>query len=188
MNTVNAGNLSKGMYIIFKGAPHAVIRTEYMSPGKGSPVMRVRVRNAQTGVIQEYTYKAAESVELVEVVKKELQFLYRDGDEVIFMNPKTYDQETLPISLLEDKLGFLVQDLKCYVLFYQEKAIGIDLPPNIVLKVIEAEDSVAGNRVNAPKKPVKLETGITIDAPIFIKVGDKISVDTSSGSYVSRVK
>jgi len=188
MNTINAGNLSKGMYIIFKGAPHAVIKTEYMSPGKGSPVMRVRVKNAQTGVIQEYTYKASESVELVEVVKKELQFLYRDGDDVIFMNPKTYDQETLPISLLEDKLGFLVQDLKCYILFYQDKPIGIDLPPNIVLKVIEAEDSVAGNRVNAPKKPIKLETGITIDAPIFIKVGDKISVDTSSRSYISRIK
>jgi len=188
MQYVNAGNLSKGMYIIFKGTPHAVIKTEYMSPGKGSPVMRVRVRNAQTGVVQEYTYKSAESVELVEVVKKELQFLYRDGDDIIFMNPKTYEQETIPVPLLDEKVKFLVQDLKCYVLFYQDKPIGVDLPPNIVLKVIEAEDSVAGNRVNAPKKPVKLETGLTIDAPIFIKKGDKISVDTSTGAYLSRVK
>lgn len=188
MDTVNAGNLTKGMYITFKGAPHAVIKTEFMSPGKGTPVMRARLRNAITGVIQEYTYKSAESVELVEVVKKELQFLYRDGDDIVFMNPKTYEQESLPIALLENKLGFLVQDLKCYVLFYQEKPIGIDLPPNVVLKVTEAEDSVAGNRVNAPKKPVKLETGISIEAPIFIKVGDKISVDTTSGSYISRVK
>jgi elongation factor P len=188
MATVNAGNLTKGMYITFKGAPHAVIKTEFMSPGKGTPVMRARLRNVQTGSVQEYTYKSAESVDLVEVVKKELQFLYRDGDEIVFMNPKTYEQESLPMALMEDKVKFLVQDLKCYVLFYQSKAIGIDLPPNIVLKVVEAEDSVAGNRVNAPKKPVKLETGLIIDAPIFVKVGDKISVDTSNGTYISRVK
>lgn len=188
MNTINAGNLSKGMYIMFKGAPHAVTKTEFMSPGKGTPVMRVRLRNAQTGTIQEYTYKSAETVEIVEVVKKELQFLYRAGDDIVFMNPKTYEQESLPMTLMEEKTGFLVQDLKCYVLFYHDKPIGIDLPPNIVLKVIEAEDSVAGNRVNAPKKPVKLETGVTIDAPIFIKTGDKVSVDTASGTYISRVK
>ncbi len=188
MSYVNAGNLTKGMYITFKGAPHVVVKTDFMSPGKGSPVMRARLRNAQTGVVQEYTYKSAESVELVEVVKKELQFLYRSGDEIVFMNPKTFEQESLPMSLMEDKIGFLVQDLKCYVLFYQDEPIGIDLPPNIVLKVIEAEDSVAGNRVNAPKKPIKLETGITIDAPIFIKTGDKISVDTATGTYISRVK
>lgn len=188
MNTVNAGNLSKGMYIMFKMAPHAVTKTEYMSPGKGTPVMRVRLKNAQTGIVQEFTYKSMESIELVEVVKKELQFLYRDSNDIVFINPKTYEQEGLPMSLLEGKIKFLVQDLKCYVLFYKDKPIGIDLPPNVVLKVIEAEDSVAGNRVNAPKKPVKLETGVTIDAPIFIKVGDKISVDTSSGTYISRIR
>jgi len=176
------------MYILFKGSPCYVIKTEYMSPGKGSPVMRVKMKNVQNGSAQEYTYKSADSVELVEVNKKELQFLYRDGEDIVFIDPKTYDQEIIPASLLSDKLEFLVPDLKCYVLFYHQKPIGIDLPPNVTLKVIEAEDSVAGNRINAPKKPVKVETGLVLDAPIFIKVGDKISVSTIDGTYVSRIK
>jgi elongation factor P len=187
METVNAGNLTKGMFIMFKGAPHVVTKTEFMSPGKGTPVMRVKLRNAQNGVVQEYTYKSQESVEIADVEKKEMNFIYKDGSEIVFMNPKTFEQETVNQDLIEDKVRFLVPNLRCQVYWHNGTPIGIELPPNVILNVIEAEDSVAGNRVNAPKKPVKVETGFTVDAPIFIKTGDKISVDTTTGIYLSRV-
>ena len=105
MTTINAGNITKGSYILFKGSPVGVTKTEFMSPGKGSPVMRIKFRNVQTGSAGEYTYKTSEQVEVAEVSKKEMQYLYRDGSELVFMDPKSYDQASVTVSLV-DKLGY----------------------------------------------------------------------------------
>ena len=187
MSTINAGNITKGGFIIFKGSPQYVTKAEFMSPGKGSPIMRVKMKNATTGATSEFTYKSNEQVEVADVVKKDMHFLYSDASEAVFMDPRTYEQASIPKSLLENKIGYLITDQKCVVLWHNDVAIGVEIPPNVVLTVTEAQESVAGNRVNAPKKPVKLETGIEIQAPIFIKTGDKISVDTSTGEYLSRI-
>jgi len=186
MATMSAGSISKGVFLIFKGVPQLVTKTEFMSPGKGSAIMRVRFKNAQTGATQDFTYKTSETVEVADVEKKEMQFLYHDGDEVVFMDPRTYDQASVPASLLEDQVGFLIPDMKCIVLWFEEKAIGISLPAHVTMKVTEAYDAVAGNRVNAPKKEVTLETGITVQAPLFIKTGDMVVIDTTTGEYLSR--
>lgn len=186
MASTNAGNISKGMFLIFKGVPQMVTKTEFMSPGKGSAIMRVRFKNAQTGASQDFTYKTNEQVEVADVEKKEMQFLYRDGDDVYFMNPRDYEQVSVPYSLIEDQFGFLTADLKVSILFYEEKAIGVSLPAHVTMKVTEAFDAVAGNRVNAPKKPVTVETGIQIQVPLFIKTGDLIVIDTTTGEYLSR--
>lgn len=187
MATIGAGNISKGMFLIFKNAPYQVTKTDFMAPGKGSAVMRVRLKNVQTGSTQDFTYKTSEQVEVAEVDKKEMQFLYRDGDEVVFMDPRTYDQASVPTALLDQQIGYLTPDLKCLILWYEDKAIGVSLPSHVVLKVTEAFDAVAGNRVNAPKKPVTLETGISVQVPLFIKTGDLITLDTTTGEYLSRV-
>ncbi len=187
MTTINAGNITKGSYILFKGSPVGVTKTEFMSPGKGSPVMRIKFRNVQTGSAGEYTYKTSEQVEVAEVSKKEMQYLYRDGSELVFMDPKSYDQTSVPVSLVE-KLGYLIPNLKCWVVWYKEKAIGVTLPSHVTLKVIESPNEVAGNRINAPKKTVKLETGVKAQVPLFIKVGESITLDTETDTYLSRVK
>lgn len=187
MATVSAGNISKGMFLIFKNAPHLVTKTEFMAPGKGSAVMRCRLKNAATGATQDFTYKTSETVEMADVDKKEMQFLYRDGDDVVFMDPRTYDQATVPASLMEDQVGYLIPDLKCSILWFEERAIGVSLPAHVTLKVTEAFDTDAGGRVNAPKKQVTVETGITVLAPLFIKTGDLISIDTTSGEYLARI-
>lgn len=186
MSSVNAGNVAKGMYIMFKDAPNQVMKADFMAPGKGSPIMRVKMRNVQSGSVQEFTYKTNESVEIADVEKMEMQFLYRDGEDLVFMDPKNFNQATVPVSLVEDQVGFLMPDMKCWVLWFEEKAIGISLPPHVTMKVIEAPESVAGNRVNAPKKTIKLETGIEVQAPIFIKEGELVIIDTTSGEYISR--
>lgn len=188
MATINAGNIEKGSYVIFKGAPHLVTKAEFMSPGKGAAIMRVKFRSIKSPATTEFTFKTNEQVEVADVEKKEMEFLYRAGDEIVFMNPKTFDQASVPLGLIEDQVGYLIPNLKCWVLWYKDVAIGVGLPPNVVLKVTESPDEVAGNRINAPKKTVKLETGISAQVPIFIKMGEKVLIDTTSGEYLGRVK
>ncbi|OGG06191.1 elongation factor P [Candidatus Gottesmanbacteria bacterium RIFCSPHIGHO2_01_FULL_42_12] len=186
MSSINAGDIKKGDYVIFKDAPCVVAGTEFMNPGKGSAIMRVRYKNLRTGSVQEYTHRTTEFVEAANVTKKEMQFLYVQGDDVVFMDPRTYDQAVIPTSLLEDKLLYLIPDLVCWTLWLDDTAIGVILPPNIVLTVTESQEAVAGNRVNAPKKEVVTETGLKVQAPLFIKEGERIIVSTDDGSYVSR--
>jgi elongation factor P len=186
MITVNAGNISKGDYLMFKGEPHLVTKAEFMSPGKGAAVMRVKYKSVKTGAAIEFTYKTNEMVEVADIEKKEMEFLYRDGSEVVFMNPKTFDQASVPFTLIEDKIGFFIGNLKCWVMFYKGNAIGVALPSNVTLKVVESPDEVAGNRINAPKKTVKVETGMQVQVPLFIKVGEKVSIDTTTSEYLGR--
>jgi elongation factor P len=188
MDTISAGNITKGSFIIFKGAPVFITKAEFMSPGKGSPVMRIKFKNVQTGSAGEFTYKTSESVEVAEVEKKEMEYLYRDGEELVFMDPKSYDQASIPLALIEDQFGYLLPNLKCWIVWYKGKAIGANLPAHVTLTVIESPDSVAGNTVNAPKKTVKLETGIEAQVPLFIKIGEKVQLDTTTGEYLGRVK
>lgn len=173
---------------MFKGEPHLVTKADFMSPGKGAAIMRVKYKSVKTGSAIDFTYKTNEMVEVADIEKKEMEFLYRAGPEVVFMNPKTFDQASVSVSLIEDKLGYFIGNLKVWVMFYNGEAIGVMLPPNVVLKVIESPDEVAGNRINAPKKTVKLETGITAQVPIFIKTGEKVIIDTTTGEYLGRTK
>ncbi len=165
-----------------------VTKAEFMSPGKGSAVMRVKYKSVETGAALEFTYKTNEQVEVADVEKKEMEFLYRDGNDMVFMNSKTYEQANVPIDLIGESAQLIIPNLKCWVLWYKGEAIGVTLPPNVTLKVTEAPDEVAGNRINAPKKSVKVETGAVVQVPIFIKVGDKVMIDTTTWEYLGRVK
>jgi len=188
MISVNAGNITKGMYLIFKGKPHFVTKADFMSPGKGAAVMRVKYKSIDTGAAIEFTYKTNEQVEVADIEKREMEFSYRDGAEMVFMNPKNYDQVSVPFTLVEDKIGFFLGNIKCWVMFFDGLAIGVALPSSVILKVVESPNEVAGNRINAPKKTVKLETGMEVQVPIFIKKGEKVMIDTETKEYLGRVK
>jgi elongation factor P len=187
MATINGGNIRKGSYILFKDQPYQVTKTEFVSPGKGSAFTRAKLKNAQTGAVQEFTFKSTERIEELDVSSREMQFSYLDGEDVVFMDPRTYEQVSIPATLLEGKIGFLTPEITIYVLFYNDKAIGVRLPNSVKLTVTYAEETTAGNRVNAPKKPVTVETGMVVQAPIFIKVGDVLSIDTDTGQYLNRI-
>lgn len=186
MSSINAGNIAKGMYILFKNAPHLVTKADFMAPGKGSAIMRVRFKNVNTGSVQDFTFKTNETVEVADVEKKEMQYLYIDGDEVVFMDPRSFEQASISKDFFEDKVGFLTTESKYIVMWYEEKPIGVIFPKNVTLTVTEAHDAVAGNRVNAPKKQVTMETGAIVNAPLFVKTGDRIVIDTETGEYLSR--
>jgi len=183
---INGGNIKKGGYIMFKGEPHLVTLTEFVSPGKGSAFMRTKLKSLKTGSVVEFTFKSVEMVEEADVSTVEMQYLYQDGEDYVFMNPRSFEQTTVPGIVMSDYIGYLLPEQTMYVVFFNDKPIGIRFPNKVTLKVVYAEDTVAGGRINAPKKKVKLETGYEVEVPLFIKVGESVIIDTSTGLYVSR--
>lgn len=186
MAYTNGGNVKKGQFVLHNGAPHAVLKADFVSPGKGSAFTRSKLRNLQTGNVLDFTFKTTEKVELADVESVEMQYLYSTGDEFVFMNPRSFEQTEIPADIIGDDSKFLKEETNVYVQLYNGNAIGIFMPQKIVLEVIEAEDAVAGDRANAPKKPVIVETGAEVMAPLFVKKGDKLLIDTATGEYVSR--
>jgi len=186
MSEIRAGNIRKGMYLLFKNEPYLVTKTDFMSPGKGSAFMRVKMRSVKTAATQEFTYKSTESVEQLDVSNQEMQFLYEDGSDVVFMNPRSFEQVSINRKLVEDTLNLLTPEVTVYIMFYNDEAIGASLPPKVTLAVTYAEDASAGNTVGQARKPVTLETGLEVQAPLFVKTGDKLVIDTATKTYVSR--
>lgn len=186
MSTMRANQLKTGVFVLYKGQPCAVVKCEFYFPGKGSAFARTKMKNVKTGNVYEYTFKSAEMVETVDVDTIELQYLYKDGDIYNFMNPRTFDQFEVAESIFEGKDKYLMAEMKMFFNFYEGEAIGVRFPLKVTVKVTEASEASAGNTVNAPKKPVMIETGVEVMAPLFVKQGETIIVDTETGEYVSR--
>lgn len=184
--TIKAGSIRKGMYILFKSSPHLVTNTDFMSPGKGSAFMRVKLRSVETGNTQEFTYKSTESIETVDVQSLKMQYLYSDGESAVFMNLSNFEQAEVPLSLIGDKAQLLSPEAEVYVMFYENQPIDVSFPPKMTLTVAYAEEAVAGNTMGTARKMVRLENGFEVAAPIFIKEGDQIVIDTQTLSYHSR--
>lgn len=183
---IKAGSIRKGMYILFKNEPALVTKTDFMSPGKGSAFMRAKFKNLKTGKVQEFTHKSTESVEEIEISSIQMQYLYEDGTDLVFMNPDTYDQVEVPNHLIGEKVQLLIPESKVYIITYDDKPIGVSFPQKITLKVVYAEEAVAGNTMGTAKKEIKLETGLVVLAPIFIKQGESVVIDTETLTFVSR--
>ncbi|GIK83685.1 MAG: elongation factor P [Patescibacteria group bacterium] len=184
---IKAGNIRKGSYILFKGSPHLVTQADFVSPGKGSAFMRSRLRSIKTGNTQEFTFKSVEPVEEVEVQSQKMQFLYNDGDSAVFMNGQTYEQVEVPLALIGDKAKILTPDIQVHVMFYEGQAVDINFPPKITLQVVQAEEAVAGNTMGTARKLVTVESGFELLAPLFVKEGDFIAINTDTLQYDSRV-
>ncbi len=186
MSKIKAGNIERGMYLLHQGHPYKVVKKKFVSPGKGSAFARTKLQNLETGAIVSHVFKSHDRVEEIYVESKRMQFLYKRGSQVIFMDPQTYHQVEISKKVIGEKLKFLVSELEVYILFYQEKPLAIRLPPKVTMKVTKAKQAVAGDRQNAGSKSVRMETGLEIQAPLFIEEGEELIVSTESGEYVSR--
>lgn len=186
MASLKANQLKREMFILYKGEPHEVLKCEFYFPGKGSAFARVKLKSVKTGNMYEYTYKSSETVETVEVETREMQFIYLDGNDAVFMDPRSFEQVTVPGHIFGRKVKFLIAELSMYLNFYEDEVIGVRFPPKVRLKVVESQQAVAGNTVNAAKKPAILETGAEVLVPLFVKEGDTLVIDTETGEYVSR--
>ena len=186
MAKVKAGNIDNGMFLMHNSKPHRVIKKKFVSPGKGSAFTRTKLKNLETGAIIEHVFKSHDTLDEVFVESKQMQFLYRNGDQLVFMDPRSYDQVELSADILGEDVNFMVAEITVFISFYEGKPIGVSLPPKVTMTVVESEDAIAGDRSNAGTKPVTVETGLVVQVPLFIKQGEKLIIDTDSGSYVSR--
>lgn len=183
---MKASNVRKGTYIRHKNQPYLVIDTEFSFYGRGSAHAKLKVRSLDGSSTEQLTFKSGDDLEELEVQSIEMQFLYLDGDSVVFMNPRNYEQASIPTVMLDGQELMLTPDVKVYVQMFNGEAVGIALPPKVKLKVDKAFDATAGNRAKAAKKEVIMETGLKVQAPLFIKEGETLIISTESGEYVGR--
>lgn len=184
----NAGSLKKGDFVSYQGEIWQVQKADFYSPGKGSALMKARIKNIISAKNVEYAFKSNETVETLEVECVEMQFLYKDAENVYFMDSRTYNQYTLPLSVVGQAHNFLKDGKSYFVYLYDEKALTMRPALSVKLKVVETEDAAKGDTVSGAKKPAKVETGVTVMVPLFVKVGDLITVNPETGEYGERVK
>lgn len=173
-----------------EGKAYQVIEYKHTKMGRGGATIRVKSRNLQNGAIEEKTFDSGNSVESVDTQKRQLQYLYSDGSNCVFMDNASFEQIEVPTSLLGERSSFLKEGQEVNLLFLNfegvEKVIDVDLPPKVVLRVTETDPGVKGNSATNVYKPAKLENGLSLRVPLFVNVGDKIRVDTRTGDYVER--
>ncbi len=184
---INAGNLKKGDFVYHNGEIWQVQKADFYSPGKGSALMKTRIKNLISGKNIEYVYKSAEQVEVLDVQSIEMQYLYHDNENLYFMDERTYNQFSLPLNIVGDIYKYFKEGEKMYVYLHNEKPLTVRPPLSVKLKVVEADVADKGDTVSGAKKPVKVETGAIVMVPLFIKVGDLITVNPETGEYTGRV-
>lgn len=187
MAVVSTSDLKKGMYIVYKDEPNQVSGMDFVNPGKGSAFYRIKLKSLKTGRVVENTFKSGETVEEYLVDTRELQYLYKDTEDCYFMNPHTFDQVSVKSDLVGDFAQFLQEGQIYQVLLHGDEAIGIRPPKRVVFKVTATEKTAGGNTVGRVLKPATLENGVEVQVPAFIKVGDRIAIDSEDGSYLERV-
>ncbi|MCL5090940.1 MAG: elongation factor P [Patescibacteria group bacterium] len=187
MSTITTNDLKKGVCIINADAPHLVVEKTFVSPGKGSAFCRTKLKNLKSGNVIEFTYKSGEKIEEAPVEVKELQYLYRDNDDLSFINPRTYEQITLKLDMVGDLISLMKEGEIYQVYLLDNQAISLRPPLKVRLKVTHSEAGARGNTVTGATKEVEVETGYKLQVPLFIKEGDTISINVESKQYVERV-
>lgn len=186
MPTISTADLKKGMYVMFHDEPHMVVGITFVSPGKGSAFYRTKLKSLYTGRVVEFTYKSGEKLEEVIVETHEANYSYFDGSNYVFIEPRTYEQYAVPEDVVgEDKI-YLKENLPYRIKFYEGNPVGLTLPKSITTTVVETENSVKGDTATTALKPAVLDTGARVQVPLFVKVGDEISISTETGAYLSR--
>jgi len=183
---ISTNQFKPGITILYEGNLFEMLEYQFVKPGKGTAFVRTRIKNSRSGKVLEVTFDANETVEQVIVDKTDLEYLYREGDFFVFMDPTTFDQIHVRKEMVEHLLPFLKENTVCMFKRAGEDILSIALPDFIVLKVIETEPNMKGATASGGPKPAKLETGATVNVPPFIKVGELIRVDTRISQYVDR--
>jgi elongation factor P len=183
---LSLNEIKTGKVIQINNEPFLITRTDHHKMGRGGAVLKTKLRNLITGNVLDRTFQGNDKAEEVEVEKKKANYMYKDEDNANFMDNDTYEQFIIPINQIGDKQKFLKDDTEVTVLYFDNKPVAIDLPIKIELKVVSAPPGVKGNSAGNVMKQVELETGTTINAPLFINEGDIIRVNTETGEYVER--
>jgi len=176
------------MIIIHNGVPHRVMDFQHRTPGNLRAFVQAKLRNLRNGASSEVRFSSTENIERASLEEHEMEFLYSDPDMHHFMNTETYDQISLDSEALGEAINYLVAGTKIQVEFFEGQPMGVELPPAVELTVVETQPEMKGATASNSPKPAKLETGVTVQVPPFIKQGDRIRVDPAKGVYLERAK
>jgi len=183
---ISSNDFHNGVNLEIDGEVLTVVEFQHVKPGKGSAFVRTKLRNARTGAVVDRTFNAGEKVGRATVEKREVQYLYANGDDFTFMDTGTFDQFTFARRDLGDALNFLIDNMTLSLLFHGERLLGVELPNSVTLKVVETDPGLKGDTAAGGTKPAKLETGYTVKVPLFVNPGDSLIIDTRTGAYLSR--
>jgi elongation factor P len=177
-----------GITIELDSTLYTIVYFQHVKPGKGGAFVRTRLKNLKTGAVMEKTFRAGEKVELAVLDKRRMQYLYREGDNFIFMDSETYEQMVIPETEVGDAAKYLKEGTMVDMPLYEGKPVGVEPPLVVEMKVTETMPGVKGDTASGGSKPATLETGLVVNVPLFIEVGNIIRVDTRSGEYLGRVE
>ncbi|PWB44787.1 MAG: elongation factor P [Candidatus Methylomirabilota bacterium] len=183
---ISGGDLRPGVKVELDGTPYVVTDFQWVKPGKGGAFMRTKLKNMKTGGIIDRTFRTEEKLPKAEVEDRKVQFLYHDGDVYHFMDTENFEQFTIDEKLLGEASGFLKDEMIISVMNHRGEPLGVVLPTFVELRVAETEPGLRGDTATGATKPATLETGATIQVPLFINIGDLLRVDTRTGAYVER--
>src|ERR1700674_2542604 len=186
MPAVSTNDLKNGMSLNLSEGLYSVVEFQHVKPGKGGAFVRTKLKNQRTGAVIERTYRADEKLEQAIIDKREMQVLYRDGDDYVFMDTASYEQLQVETALLGDAASYLKERDDAVLQFFGTEIVGVDLPAAVELTVTDTEPGLQGDRVSGARKPATLETGLVLQVPLFVNPGERIKVDTRTGEYLTR--
>ena len=183
---LSTNDFKNGMALHIEGNLFQIVEFQHVKPGKGGAFVRTTLKNVRTGAVVDKTFRAAEKVEQARLDNREMQYLYRAGDDYVFMDNESYEQLNVAPASLGDSAGYLTEGMTAILKMWNDEIVGSELPASVELIVSETEPGVQGDRVSGARKPATLETGKVVQVPLFVNVGDKLKVDTRSGEYITR--
>ena len=187
MPAITTNDLKNGITLELDNGLFQVVEFQHVKPGKGGAFVRTKLRNLKTGNVFDRTFNAGVRVEQAILERKDMQFLYKDGEEYVFMDTESYDQMTVAPVALGDAADYLIESMTAVIAMHNGEIVSVEIPAAVELTIANTEPGVQGDRVSGARKPAELETGKTIQVPLFVNVGDKVRVDTRSGDYITRV-
>jgi elongation factor P len=186
MPTITTNDLKNGMALDLDDGLFDVVEFQHVKPGKGGAFVRTTLKNLRTGAVVERTFRAAEKVERAMIDKREMQFLYREVDDYVFMDNTSYEQINVARPTLGEAADYMIEGSAAVLQMYGDEIVGVDLPAAVELTIAETEPGIQGDRVSGARKPATLVTGKIVQVPLFVNPGDRIKVDTRTGEYLTR--
>jgi len=183
----DTSDIRKGLKVLMDGNPFTVIEFQFVKPGKGAAFTRTKFKNLLTGDTIERNIRSGEKLEPANVDQRDMQFLYKEGDDLVFMDQSNYEQVSVAASLIGEAADLMKDNLPCTVLFFNERPVDVSLPTFVFLEVTASEPGVRGDTSGNVTKPATVETGAEVQVPLFIRVGDTIKIDTRTHEYVERI-
>jgi elongation factor P len=184
--SISTNDLKNGMALDLPEGLVTVVEFQHVKPGKGGAFVRTKLKNVRNGAVLDRTFRADEKVKTAVIDKREMQFLYREGTDYVFMDNETYDQLQVPAENVGNAVNYLKEGDTAVLPTYEDEVIGVDLPASVELDVTDTEPGMQGDRVSGARKAATLETGLVVQVPLFVNVGDRVKVDTRTAEYLSR--